>query len=280
MRFFLVFAFLSFSFPVHAQVTVSSADGGYSIGFPSAPTRTFSGNSSERLQTDLVHNKEYSFVMTIGLYDNPDVGGTLDTNVADYIKAWGPSAHETSVQKNDYVTAAGAKIPSRKFTFESDGGSGKGIIIISGHMVLVAAGNRYSANLKDDPIDEFLSSFKFEVPSSNYKFDETTASPIPEKWNSVAATIWRADGKRHVSVGYSGIRSSREEAIKSAEDFCQKDGQGCKAVGAWNSGCVFIVTGSSKTRVEWFSDETNDKALEKCRNQGLNCKTPIGGCVN
>jgi hypothetical protein len=106
------------------------------------------------------------------------------------------------------------------------------------------------------------------------------ASP-PERWNSVASAIWRVRGRVRVAIGYSGTRSSSEDARSSAIDACKNaGGSGCKALGAWNSGCVYITTGHATSRAGWASGATIDAALKKCRGDGFTCKTPIGGCVD
>ena len=54
----------------------------------------------------------------------------------------------------------------------------------------------------------------------------------------------------------------------------------CKPIGAWNSGCLYITTGTSRSRAGWGSGDSIDAALKKCRSYGFSCKKPIGGCVN
>ena len=57
-------------------------------------------------------------------------------------------------------------------------------------------------------------------------------------------------------------------------------GSGCKALGAWSSGCVYITTGHAVSRAGWASGATVEAALKKCRGDGFTCKPPIGGCVD
>jgi len=105
--------------------------------------------------------------------------------------------------------------------------------------------------------------------------------PEPERWNSVASAIWRVRGRVRVAIGYSGIRSSAEDARSSALSACRDaGGSGCKALGAWSSGCIYITTGHATSRAGWASGATSDDALKKCRGNGFTCKTPIGGCVD
>jgi len=85
----------------------------------------------------------------------------------------------------------------------------------------------------------------------------------------------------HVAIGYSGVRSSADDARSSAVEACRKaGGSGCKAIGAWNSGCLYITTGRNSNRAGWGSGGDVDTALKKCRAYGFTCKQPIGGCVN
>ncbi len=53
-----------------------------------------------------------------------------------------------------------------------------------------------------------------------------------------------------------------------------------KSRGAWNFGCVYITTGSTRSRAGWGSGNSEEAALSKCREDGLSCKKPIGGCVD
>ncbi len=105
--------------------------------------------------------------------------------------------------------------------------------------------------------------------------------PPPERWNSAAAAIWHVRGRVRVAIGYSGIRSSADDARASAIEACQKaGGQGCKAIGAWNAGCLYITTGHTTNRAGWASGASSDAATKKCRSDGFTCKPPIGGCVD
>jgi hypothetical protein len=103
----------------------------------------------------------------------------------------------------------------------------------------------------------------------------------PTRWNSVASAIWHVRGRVRVAIGYSGARSSAEAARSEAIDACVKaGGSGCKALGAWSSGCVYITTGHAVSRAGWASGATVEAALKKCRGDGFTCKPPIGGCVD
>jgi Domain of unknown function (DUF4189) len=103
----------------------------------------------------------------------------------------------------------------------------------------------------------------------------------PERWNSAAAAIWHVRGRVRVAIGYSGVRSSAEDAKSSALEACRNaGGSGCKALGAWNAGCLYITTGHAVSRAGWASGATTDAALKKCRGDGFTCKPPIGGCLD
>jgi hypothetical protein len=110
---------------------------------------------------------------------------------------------------------------------------------------------------------------------------ETQPTPPSERWNSVASAIWRVRGRVHVAIGYSGTSSSAEAARSNALDACVKaGGSGCKALGAWSAGCVYITTGHAVNRAGWASGATTEVAMKKCRGDGFTCKPPIGGCVD
>jgi tetratricopeptide (TPR) repeat protein len=104
--------------------------------------------------------------------------------------------------------------------------------------------------------------------------------PPPKPWNSVAAAIWKVNGRVRVAVGYSGTRATESDAKARAVEACRNTGgQDCQAKGAWNYGCVYITTGNTTNRAGWGSGDSIAEALRKCRQQGLDCKQPIGGCV-
>jgi hypothetical protein len=103
----------------------------------------------------------------------------------------------------------------------------------------------------------------------------------PERWNSAAAAIWHVRGRVRVAIGYSGIRSSAEEAKSNALAACKSaGGSGCNAIGAWNAGCLYITTGHTANRAGWASGASSGAATKKCRSNGFTCKPPIGGCID
>jgi len=102
-----------------------------------------------------------------------------------------------------------------------------------------------------------------------------------ERWNSAAAAIWHVRGQVKVAIGYSGTRSSADDAKASAIEACKSaGGQGCKAIGAWNAGCLYITTGHTAKRAGWASGASSDAATQKCKGDGFTCKPPIGGCLD
>lgn len=105
--------------------------------------------------------------------------------------------------------------------------------------------------------------------------------PPPEKqWNAIASSVWRVHGRVHVAIGYSGTRSTEEDARSSAVEACRNaGGTTCKSTGAWNYGCVYITTGHTTNRAGWASGDSSDAASRRCRSNGFTCKEPIGGCV-
>ena len=105
------------------------------------------------------------------------------------------------------------------------------------------------------------------------------AAPV-ERWNSAAAAIWHVGGRVRVAIGYSGTTSSSESARSRAISACaDAGGRGCKAIGAWSAGCLYITTGHTASRAGWASGASSEAALKKCRGDGFTCKPPIGGCL-
>jgi tetratricopeptide (TPR) repeat protein len=104
--------------------------------------------------------------------------------------------------------------------------------------------------------------------------------PAEKQWNAIASSVWRVRGRVHVAVGYSGLKSTEEEARSSAVQGCRDaGGTACKSTGAWNFGCVYITTGHTTNRAGWASGDSVEAALRRCRGNGFTCKQPIGGCV-
>jgi hypothetical protein len=100
-------------------------------------------------------------------------------------------------------------------------------------------------------------------------------------WIAVAGANWRdGGGTARAAIGYSGIRHSEEEAKASALDGCvSSGGSGCKVLGAWDSECIYITTGSSGDKAGYGMGGSVAQALSNCRGEGLVCKQPVGGCI-
>jgi hypothetical protein len=108
------------------------------------------------------------------------------------------------------------------------------------------------------------------------------ATSFAEDWNAVAAATWNApDGSANVAAGYSGAQPSGQAATNAAMQQCQtQGGQGCKAYGPWNSGCVYITVGQNATGVAWWANDTAQAVSQACQQAGYTCPPPVGGCVN
>lgn len=101
-------------------------------------------------------------------------------------------------------------------------------------------------------------------------------------WVAVAGGF---DGNgRHVGVGFSGQRNSRQDAENGALAACRKFGRGvrCREAHAVNVGCLYIVPGARSGGVTWGRGATRDAALSECRRGGYNCRSDriLGGCVS
>src|ERR1700687_1780707 len=93
-------------------------------------------------------------------------------------------------------------------------------------------------------------------------------------WIAVAATHWKdGGGTAHSAIGYSGVRHSEEEARATALDACNSSGGvGCKVLGAWDSGCIYITSGGSSDKAGYGAGATAAEALSNCRGEGLVCQ--------
>lgn len=112
----------------------------------------------------------------------------------------------------------------------------------------------------------------------------TQAPPKKVWWNAIAAVVEKHDGGVRMSAGYAEA-TNPELAKKTAVQKCNETGiPGCKALGVWNIGCVYITTGTEKTsnsvRGGYMAHSTREGAASKCRSKFTSCKPPIGGCVN
>jgi serine/threonine protein kinase len=107
-------------------------------------------------------------------------------------------------------------------------------------------------------------------------------APKPERWNAVAHVIYKTRGQSRVAAGYSGIRSSPEEARRSAKSACESnsDGHDCVVSEASNSGCYYIQIGNNPVR--WASAGTIEEAQRRCNGRGsTRCtRAPLGGCID
>jgi hypothetical protein len=100
-------------------------------------------------------------------------------------------------------------------------------------------------------------------------------------WMAIAAATWNAaDGRAMVATGFSGAQLSGQNATSVALAECQSaGGQGCQAYGPWNSGCAYVLTGSSNSGVGWWAGPTVAGIQSQCSAAGMQCSAPIGGCL-
>lgn len=103
----------------------------------------------------------------------------------------------------------------------------------------------------------------------------------PTQWLATAQSMWRdRKGLAHVAVGFSGTAETADAASAAAIQACKKaGGRGCKVIGPFSTGCLYITTGQSKKGVAYGSGATPEAAATSCRKQGYKCQKPIGGCL-
>jgi hypothetical protein len=101
------------------------------------------------------------------------------------------------------------------------------------------------------------------------------------RWIAVAKASWLDEkGKQHAAGAFSGITSSREEAIEKALRRCQAQGaKGCTLSGPYDSGCIYITVGSNAAGSHGGIAETADEAMRICAEGGYKCRKPVGGCI-
>jgi serine/threonine protein kinase len=105
--------------------------------------------------------------------------------------------------------------------------------------------------------------------------------PKPERWHAVAHVSYKFLNQNRVSVGYSGIKSSPEEAMESAKSACERssDGHECLVERVSDRGCYYIQTGYTPAR--WSLGHTMEEAQSGCLTDGYDCRgSPIGGCID
>ncbi len=101
------------------------------------------------------------------------------------------------------------------------------------------------------------------------------------RWIAVANASWRDEkGTAHAAGAFSGLTSSREEAIEKALRGCQAQGaKGCTLSGPYDSGCIYITVGSNAAGSHGGIAETADEAMRICTEGGFSCRKPVGGCI-
>ena len=110
---------------------------------------------------------------------------------------------------------------------------------------------------------------------------ESEISKLLTRWHAVASGIWNTFSGAHVTIGYSGTRSSASEARLWAISACEASGgRNCRIVaGPFDFGCLYITWGNSLLGVRWGTGATRSAAIRICQKGGYSCRTPIGGCV-
>jgi hypothetical protein len=107
-------------------------------------------------------------------------------------------------------------------------------------------------------------------------------APAAEKWIAAGWANWKdGGGTAHAAVGYSGIRGSDSEASESAMEQCvSAGGVGCKIMGPYSDGCIFVTSGHSGGQASVGAGATEEIAIQNCQKEGSTCKPPIGGCID
>jgi hypothetical protein len=103
------------------------------------------------------------------------------------------------------------------------------------------------------------------------------------KWVAVAAGL--SNGILGLlprgGYGISNRHSTRADAEKQAIALCRKTHVSCKVVMAFNKGCGYATIGrSSNGAIGWGAGPTAEEAYRQCTNQGVQCETPKGNCVD
>jgi hypothetical protein len=101
------------------------------------------------------------------------------------------------------------------------------------------------------------------------------------RWIAVARASWRDEkGVAHAAGAFSGIMSSREEAIEKAMSGCRAQGaEGCTLAGPYDTGCLYITVGSNAAGSHGGIAETAEEAMRICSEGGFTCRKPVGGCI-
>jgi hypothetical protein len=94
------------------------------------------------------------------------------------------------------------------------------------------------------------------------------------EWVAVAVSL--ADGG--ASAGFARRRSASEATIAAIQN-CSQYRRGCYAPVSASRGCLFAAIAEDGSNVmAWGTGATAAAAVSNCQSQGVNCKTPVGGC--
>lgn len=113
---------------------------------------------------------------------------------------------------------------------------------------------------------------------------QTSAPAEAERWIAIAAGLWRMrNGAARVSIGFSGVKPTKQVAETEAIRYCRRNGGGgsCKIIdgGSRNNGCLFVGYGRANRSVAWFSGSSTSDVSDRCMSKQFECAKPIGGCI-
>jgi hypothetical protein len=146
---------------------------------------------------------------------------------------------------------------------------------------IVPVGETASANWQYCSTGECTASCD-ESPDTQRASSEPQEAPPATNWGAMAAGVESGFfSPARVAIGWAA-RTDRSEAEQAALEGCRSRGvANCEVVDAFNKGCGYITTGTNDNgEAGWGSGASSNRALAVCQNRGLDCETPIGGCVD
>ena len=156
---FAVF-FLAGSYPTRAHVLVSPADQYFSAEFPKQPDEKTSEKLGlvQTIYTSAEANK--ILLLSRSLWPvKADPLTEMQSMLDGFMERL--TSELLSIQKVDFVSAVGKKLPGKRFTFGNPKVWGEGIVIVSGrHSYVVVVATRKPIEELDAAGKKFISSFK------------------------------------------------------------------------------------------------------------------------
>lgn len=163
-----------------APYQFSSADGGYSVTFPSLPEEQITNEGNARTVLNaLNHDNAYYAVVHVDHAFAPNTDDELDDNITKFSKQIG--APTQLRRKKKFTKGPREQLPAEEFTFESPQLVGKGIVVVEGQRTYMAVAFATKPHDHKSAVDRFVASFKFKTPAKPKEKSPAPAEKVKSK---------------------------------------------------------------------------------------------------